>query len=114
VRRVFLLRYKTKPQHAAENERLVRAVFDEIQLRRANPGEHGNRPGLAPAACVQRAGWGSRSTLLTATGLPAQRGKGDVLVVEAVLGRPMQDWRSPQPAEPVGEPLQRLVGLLLG
>jgi hypothetical protein len=30
VRRVFLLRYKTKPQHAAENEHLVRAVFDEI------------------------------------------------------------------------------------
>ena len=30
MRRVFLLRYKTKPQHAAENGRLVRAVFDEI------------------------------------------------------------------------------------
>ena len=35
MRRVFLLRYKTKPQHAAENERLVRAVFDEIH--RAQP-----------------------------------------------------------------------------
>jgi len=34
VRRVFLLRYKTKPQHAAENERLVRAVFDEIHRAR--------------------------------------------------------------------------------
>lgn len=31
MRRVFLLRYKTKPQYAAENERLVRAVFDEIR-----------------------------------------------------------------------------------
>jgi hypothetical protein len=30
MRRVFLLRYKTKPEHAAENERLVRAVFGEI------------------------------------------------------------------------------------
>ncbi len=30
MRRVFLLRYKTKPEHAAENERLVHAVFDEI------------------------------------------------------------------------------------
>ena len=30
MRHVFLLRYKTKPQHAAENEQLVRAVFDEI------------------------------------------------------------------------------------
>jgi hypothetical protein len=35
VRRVFLLRYKVKPEHAAENERLVRAVFDEIH--RAQP-----------------------------------------------------------------------------
>jgi hypothetical protein len=30
MRRVFLLRYKTKPEHATENKRLVRAVFDEI------------------------------------------------------------------------------------
>lgn len=35
MRRVFLLRYKTKPEYAAENERLVRAVFD--QLRDARP-----------------------------------------------------------------------------
>jgi hypothetical protein len=34
VRRVFLLRYKTKPQRAAENQRLVRAVFDEIHRAR--------------------------------------------------------------------------------
>jgi hypothetical protein len=34
VKRVFLLRYKTKPQHAAENERLVHAVFDEIHRAR--------------------------------------------------------------------------------
>lgn len=30
MRHVFLLRYKTKPEHAAENQRLVRAVFDEL------------------------------------------------------------------------------------
>ncbi len=35
MRRVFLLRYKVKPEHAAENEQLVRAVFDEIH--RAQP-----------------------------------------------------------------------------
>lgn len=34
MRRVYLLRYKVKPQHAAENERLVRAVFDEIHHAR--------------------------------------------------------------------------------
>jgi len=34
VRRVFLLRYKVKPGHAADNERLVRAVFDEIHRAR--------------------------------------------------------------------------------
>ncbi len=26
-----LVRYKIKPEHAAENERLVRAVYDELQ-----------------------------------------------------------------------------------
>jgi L-rhamnose mutarotase len=26
-----LVRYKVKPEHAAENERLVRAVYDELQ-----------------------------------------------------------------------------------
>jgi len=31
-----LVRYKVKPEHAAENERLVRAVYDE--LRRTEPG----------------------------------------------------------------------------
>ena len=30
MRRVFLLRYKTKPEYAAENARLVRDVFDEL------------------------------------------------------------------------------------
>lgn len=34
MRRVFLLRYKVKPEHAAENEQLVRAVFDEIHRAR--------------------------------------------------------------------------------
>ena len=31
-----LVRYKIKPEHAAENERLVRAVYDELQ--RTEPG----------------------------------------------------------------------------
>ncbi len=31
-----LVRYKVKPEHTAENERLVRAVYDE--LRRTEPG----------------------------------------------------------------------------
>jgi hypothetical protein len=35
MRQVFLLRYKTKPERAAENEQLVRAVFEEIH--RAQP-----------------------------------------------------------------------------
>ena len=36
MRRIFLLRYRTKPEYAAENEELVRAVFDEIHRVRPN------------------------------------------------------------------------------
>ena len=36
-----LVRYKVKPEHAAENEHLVRAVYDE--LRRTDPEDSTTR-----------------------------------------------------------------------
>jgi hypothetical protein len=32
MRRVFMVRYKVKPDQAANNEQLIRAVFEELQI----------------------------------------------------------------------------------
>src|SRR5580704_12072407 len=47
-------------------------------------------------------------------GTPSRAGEGDVLVVQALFGGPVQDRRAKLPAERVGHGLQGAVDLLLG